>query len=1120
MAAEAVGATGGEDQPKARVFISYAREDLAFVDRVAEALKARGFEPLVDRTEIYAFEDWWKRLEALVVRADAVVFVLSPDSVDTASVCQKEVAFAASLNKRFAPIVVRRVDDQAVPEALRRLNWVDFSDPAAFDERMGLLAEALTTDIEWVRKHTEFGEQSRRWAQAGRPGPRGLLLRSPVLEEAERWIARRPPAAPPPTEELQAFVVESRKAATRRRNVLTASLAAGLVVALGLAGLAYWQRAVAVEQRDASLRTQSRFLTDLSNQKNSTQDAGTAAMLAIVALPDSAANAMRPYIASAELSLSSAMSALRERLVLKGHTRRLYSAEFSRDGSLVVTASEDKTARVWQAATGREVAVLRGHTNSVYSAAFSPDGRRVVTASEDNTVRIWDANSGTQLALLKGHTGAVHGAVFSPDGRLILSGAQDQTTRLWDSATGQELKVLRPVAFDRSYGYVERARFSADGRRIVTISRDSNARVWDVASGETLCALYTPYLISAAPSPDGRSVVIASMDSMDGITSGYSAKVWDCGNRAVVATLKGHSKDVSSAVFSPDGERILTASPDGTARVWNATSGALLATVTHAQPLASADFSPDGRRILTLAWNGTVKVWDVQSKQELAVLGGHAANVVSAAFDTDGRHVVTASNDGTARIWDAEAGDGPILLAGHAGGIVDLAFSSDGSRIMTASSDATARMWDTRSGKQLVMLGGHSGGVRGAIFSPDEQRVLTASDDGTARLWDGTSGGLIAVLAGGQSAIEGAAFSPDGKRIVTASADRAAQLWDGRIGTLVGVLATPARSQPIRDLHGQYASPFSPDSRQVVTVSGNARVQLWDAGTGNPLDVIAVHSTIVAAAAFIAGRLQIVSVVKDPARNVWVSGTTRELAVPFVCMVPGRDVEPSEEPGGPISVPPSGGFTSPEASAIETPGLSCDRVSFSPDGTRIVTRRALWDSETGQRLASLGEGARFDAPRFTADGRRFVTAAPGNDGTLQIRASETGDLLATFNLAATHVTTLKLAASDLTAFAIGADGTYIAAAFRDGAARVKRIFPTTQDLVDHAKAVVPRCLTQAQRAAAFLDPEPPAWCIEMGKWPYQTDDWKAWLKYTRASLAPPLPDTPEWQPFVAAHPGP
>ena len=164
-----------EAAPKARVFISYSRKDMAFADRLEAALKARGFEPLIDRTEIYAFEDWWKRIEALIGRADTVVFVLSPDAV-ASDVALKEVAHAASLNKRFAPIVCRRVEDGAIPEALRRLNFIFFDDPARFEASADRLAEALQTDIGWVRQHTEFGEAARRWAAAGRPsGPAAAL---------------------------------------------------------------------------------------------------------------------------------------------------------------------------------------------------------------------------------------------------------------------------------------------------------------------------------------------------------------------------------------------------------------------------------------------------------------------------------------------------------------------------------------------------------------------------------------------------------------------------------------------------------------------------------------------------------------------------------------------------------------------------------------------------------------------------------------------------------------------------------------------------------------------------------------------------------------------------------
>ncbi len=116
-------AVKSEQQAKAKIFISYSRKDLAFADRLAAALKARGFEPLIDRSEIYAFEEWWQRIEALIIRSDTVVFVLTPDSVSS-DVALKEVSFAASVNKRFAPVIRRRVDDKSVPKALAKLNFL------------------------------------------------------------------------------------------------------------------------------------------------------------------------------------------------------------------------------------------------------------------------------------------------------------------------------------------------------------------------------------------------------------------------------------------------------------------------------------------------------------------------------------------------------------------------------------------------------------------------------------------------------------------------------------------------------------------------------------------------------------------------------------------------------------------------------------------------------------------------------------------------------------------------------------------------------------------------------------------------------------------------------------
>ncbi len=261
MASEAAGQS--QEAAKVKVFISYSRKDMAFADRLDTALQGRNFEPLIDRSEIYAFEDWWARVQSLIAQADTIIFVLSPEAV-ASTVCAKEVAFAASLNKRFAPVVLRRVDDKLVPEALARLNFIFFEDDAQFEASFNQLCDALQTNIDWIRKHTDYGEAARRWAQAGRPG--GLLLRSPVLDEAEGWIASRPPGAPAPTETTQTFIAASRRGATRRRNILTGSLAAGLIIALGLAGFAEQQRRRAEDTLTLATQTANDLVYDLARK--------------------------------------------------------------------------------------------------------------------------------------------------------------------------------------------------------------------------------------------------------------------------------------------------------------------------------------------------------------------------------------------------------------------------------------------------------------------------------------------------------------------------------------------------------------------------------------------------------------------------------------------------------------------------------------------------------------------------------------------------------------------------------------------------------------------------------------------------------------------------------------
>jgi WD40 repeat protein len=420
-------------------FISYSRKDIAFVDRLEGALKARGVDARVDREDIEKGEEWWTRIQQLIAEADTVIFVLSPDSANS-PVCQNEVDFAEGLKKRLIAIVVWNLEGHPAPAALARLNWIFFTaNPAAgasgdFDQATDELVRALETNIEWIREHTRLGLLALRWDAHGRPHE--MELRGEELSAAETWLTTRPKKAPDPTDIHRAYITESRRAATAERE-------AALVNQKRIADAERQareaaERIVAEQQKAlAHLReaqiAQSRFLADQARQQRAVDgDAVTALLLALDALPDAASGNARPYVPEAELQLDGAWRNLRERLILD-HNGFVYGAAFSPDGTRIVTASEDRTARIWDAATGKPIGEpLKGHEGAVESAAFSPDGQRIVTASEDETVMIWDAASGKAIREpLRGHTKEVMTAAFSPDGRRVLTASADKTARIW-----------------------------------------------------------------------------------------------------------------------------------------------------------------------------------------------------------------------------------------------------------------------------------------------------------------------------------------------------------------------------------------------------------------------------------------------------------------------------------------------------------------------------------------------------------------------------------------------------------------------------------------------------------------------------------------------------------------
>ncbi|MBI2950010.1 MAG: protein kinase [Verrucomicrobia bacterium] len=521
--------------------------------------------------------------------------------------------------------------------------------------------------------------------------------------------------------------------------------------------------------------------------------------------------------------------------------------------------------------------------------------------------------------------------------------------------------------------------FASDGRLL--IGAGTQIRLFDPVTrrGQVLVE-DTDGIARMIVSPAATNVLAVA-------TEDNRIKLYDLTSARIMVTFPGHSGEISSLAFSPDGTVLASGSRDRSVKLWDVASRNPVPRVltTYTAAALGVAFSPDGKYLVTTGSEPPLRIWEVGTGEAvLPLLAGHTAwgNVVT--FSSDGRLLASTGHDGTIIVWEFAARRARHRLLGHSGPVFTLAFSPDGRFLVSGGTDHTIRKWDPWTGRQLAMLRGHQDSLKSVTFSPDGQRLLSYDSAGAAKLWDLTSPQEGPVFSGFTNWVEAVAISPDDKRVAAVAGNAlSTKLWE--VASRRELATLPGHTNTI------WCVAFSPDGKWLATGSFDGTVRLWNvAGKGRPeLRQSMTHGAWVNGVAFSPDSRTLVSA--GDYLRAWDMST-----------------------GG-------------ETNLIEGQFRDVKAAAFAADGHRLATGQGdgkliLWDLRTRKPIRSFESHENINCMAFSHDGL-FLATGSGRGPVSLYDLSSLQTMPDQFGRHAWRVDTVAFTPDDRTLASASSDGT-------------------------------------------------------------------------------------------------